>query len=215
VVELARRGHHVTGYDASPEMLAFARERVTKEPPEVQRRVTLSRGRMERFRPHGTFDLAFSLLSTFKYLRSEQHALAHLRHTAAALAPDGLFIIGLHLSTYHRRRTDREVWRGEREGVHVTSEVITEPPNRRTRLEWLQNRLQVRRAGTRRVERLETRWQCRTYSAEEFAALLARVPALELVACYDFAHNIEESRGFDGDQEDLVVVLRRVDGSDQ
>jgi SAM-dependent methyltransferase len=209
VVELARRGHVVTGFDASAEMLEFARQRIAPESADVRSRIAFHRGRMESFRPPGRYDLAYSLLSTFKYLLTERHAVAHLRHTAAALAPGGLFVIGLHLTSYGRRRNDREVWRGQRDGVRVTSEVVTEPANPRTRLEWLRNRLEVRRDGTRRVERLETRWQVRTYDAAQFESLLAKVPVLEPVACYDFAHNIEEPRALDDTQEDLVVVLRR------
>lgn len=209
VIELARRGHHVTGYDASAEMLDFGRERLRAEPAEVRRRVRLCHARMESFTGRGPFDLSYCLLSTFKYLLTERQARAHLRRTAAVLARGGLMVIGLHLTYYQRRRHDREVWHGARDGVRVTSEVVTEPPDEETRLEWLRNRLQVRRPGTRAVERLETRWQCRTYSFDELAALLARVPELELAACYDFAHDINAPRGFDDTQEDLVVVLRK------
>ncbi len=209
VAELARRGHGVAGFDASAEMIAYARERMLREPAETRRRVRLREARMESFRLRGPFDLVHCLLSTFKYLLTEEHALAHLRRVERVLAPGGVLVLALHLTDYRRRRTDREVWRGERDGVRVVSETITRPASRATRLEPLRNRLHVRRPGTREVERLETHWHCRTYDAAELEALLARVPGLEPVACYDFTHDIDAPRALDDSQEDLVVVLRR------
>src|SRR5690606_4859084 len=128
---------------------------------------------------------------------------------AAVLAPGGLVILGIHLTDYSRRRNDREVWRGRRQGIAVVSETTTEPADAATRLEWLRNRLPVRRRGLRNVERLETRWQCRTYDAAELTALFERVPVLEPIACYDFSHDLDRPRGLDDTQEDVVVVLRK------
>ncbi len=209
VVELARRGHRVTGFDLSPEMLAFARQRLRAEAADVRARVRLRKARMESFRIAGPFDLSFCLLSTFKYLLTEAHALAHLRRTAAVLARGGLVVLGIHLTDYERRRTDREVWRGSRDGISVLSVTVTEPADPASRREWLRNRLRVRRRGVSEDERLETRWQCRTYDAAEFEALIARVPALDLVACYDFTHRLDHPRVLDDSQEDVVVVLRK------
>jgi len=209
VLELARRGHAVAGFDASPEMIAYARRMARAEPKAVAGRIRLSKAQMQSFRLPGPFHLAYCLLSTLKYLLTEAHARAHLTRVAAALATGGLYVIGVHLTDYRRRRTDTEVWRGTCDGIRVVSETITRPPVRKTRLEWLRNRLEVRETGQRAVKRLETRWQCRTYDAGELAALIAQVPALEVAGCYDFSHDIEQPRGFDDYQEDLVVVLRK------
>jgi SAM-dependent methyltransferase len=209
VLELARRGHRVTGFDASPEMLAFGEERLRKVAPEIRERTRLLRARLESFRMKGPFDLAHCLLSTFKYLLTDEDALSHLRRVAGVLAPGGLYVIGLHLTTYGRRRNEREVWREERGKVRVISEVHTEPPDTASRLEWLRNRMRVRHAGVRQVERLETRFQCRTYNAAELEALIAKVSVFEPVACYDFSHNVNHPRALDDSQEDLVVVLRK------
>ncbi len=209
VFELARRGHRVAGFDASAEMIAYADERARALPAGMRRRVRLREDRMESFRMRGPFDLAHCLLSTFKYLLTEEDAVAHLQRVARALVPGGLYIIGIHLTDYARRRTDREVWKGERDGVRVVSEVITRPAHAKTRLEWLRNRMRVRRKGARKVEKLETHWQCRTYNAAEFEAIIGRVALLEPIACYDFSHDIDSPRALDDAQEDLVVVLRR------
>jgi SAM-dependent methyltransferase len=209
VIELARRGHDVVGFDASSEMLDYARDRARAEACEVRRRLSFRKARMESFNLPGPFDFAHCLLSTFKYLLTEEHAFAHLQRVARVLAPGGIYVLGLHLTDYTRRRSDREVWRGERDGVHVVSEVVTRPPDRTTRLEWLRNRLSVRRRSVRGTERLETNWQCRTYDAGELSSLLARVPHFEPVACYDFTHDVDAPRALDDAQEDLVVVLQK------
>lgn len=209
VIELARRGHAVTGFDGSPEMIAYAKQRAAAEPPPVRRRVQLTKARMESFRLPDGFHVAYCLLSTFKYLLTAAHALAHLRRIARALVPGGLYVIGIHLTDYSRKWTDIEVWRGRHDGISVMSETITRPAVKRTRLEWLRNRLEVRESEQRAVKRLETRWQCRTYDAAELASLFDKVAALEVIGCYDFAHDISLPRGFDDFQEDLVVVLRK------
>jgi len=147
MIELARRGHRVTGFDATPEMVAYARDRLKREEPAVRHRVRVSLARMEAFRLRGPFDLVFCLLSTFKYLLTEKAALAHLRRVARVLAPGGLGVVGLHLTDYGRTHTDRETWRGTRDGVGVVCETITRPPDAATRLEWLRNRLTVRHHG--------------------------------------------------------------------
>lgn len=209
VLELTRRGHKLTGFDASPEMIAYARRMARAEPQAGASRIRLSKATMQSFRLPGPYHLAYCLLSTFKYLLTEAHARAHLRRVAAVLAPGGLYIIGVHLTDYGRRWTDTEVWRGARDGIRVVSETITRPAVRKTRLEWLRNRLEVREKGARTVKRLETRWQCRTYNAGELAALIAQIPNLTVAGCYDFAHDINQPRAFDDCQEDLVVVLRK------
>jgi len=209
LIELARRGHRVTGFDLSAEMVAYGKHRAKAEPAEVRRRIRLVEDRMESFRMRGPFDLSFCLLSTFKYLLTEEHAHAHLERVARVLTRGGLCVLGIHLTPYGRRTTDREVWHGAADGLSVRSEVITRPANRKTRLEWLRNRLTVRRRGVRAAERLETNWPVRTYDAAEFEALLARTPALEPIACYDFSHDIDAPRSLDDSQEDVVIVLRR------
>ncbi len=209
LIELARRGHRTCGFDLSPEMVAYGRERARGEAADVRRRIRIVEDRMESFRMRGPFDLSFCLLSTFKYLLTEAHAHAHLQRVSRVLARGGLCVIGIHLTPYGRRTSDREVWHGTADGLRVRSEVVTRPADRTTRLEWLRNRLTVRRRGARAAERLETNWPVRTYDAAEFEALLARTPALEPVACYDFSHDTERPRGLDDSQEDIVIVLRK------
>lgn len=208
--ELARRGHRVDGFDLSPSMLHYARSQRKALPLDLRRRVSLRPARMESFRPrHEHYDLVFCLLSTFKYLLTEDHAVSHLRRVARSLKPGGLYVIGIHLADYHRRLNDHEQWIGEEDGIHVICDTTTGPANPETRLEDLTNRLFVTRSGRKQTETIRTRWQCRTYDAAELRALLDAVPALALAGCHDFSHRLDIGRPFDDSQEDLVLVLRK------
>lgn len=210
ILELARRGHQVDGFDLSPDMLKYARSQRKALPRDVRQQISLRTARMESFRPRpGRYDLAFCLLSTIKYLLTEDHAVSHLRRVARSLQPGGLYVIGIHLADYQRRLNDHEQWIGEADGVHVTCDTTTGPADQRTRLESLTNQMKVKKPGARRAEIIETRWQCRTYNASELKNLLAAVPDLKVAACHDFAHRLDLGRPFDDTQEDLVLVLRK------
>ena len=49
----------------------------------------------------------------------------------------------------------------------------------------------------------------RTYTARQLAALLGRVPELELVAAYDFNYDLSTPTSMTRKTEDIVLVLRR------
>jgi SAM-dependent methyltransferase len=210
VIEMAQRGHLSTGFDASAEMLAYAKHRASQQPPDVRRSIRLREAWMQNFRLRGPFHLAHCLLSTFKYLLTEDDARAHLERVSRALTRGGLLVLGLHLTDYRKRTNDTEIWREEENGVSVTCQTITRPANAKTRLESLRNRLHIKLPGVRKHEHLETNWLCRTYNLPELKSLLASVPSLKLVACYDFNHDINTPCDFEATEGDPVVVLQKL-----
>lgn len=203
VAELARRGHRVHGFDLNGRMLDFARARLAKR----GLRASLALGDMSAFRARGSFDLAHCLVSTFKYLLDERAAASHLRCVARALAPGGLYVLGLHLTDYASRSRSRERWGARAERSTVVCNTQVEPARRAQRLEDVRTRLVVTTNG--RELRSETRWSFRTYDVRELKRLLARVPALTHVATYDFTHDVATPRALDGELLDVVLVLRR------
>ncbi len=203
VEELARRGFRVHGFDRSREMLAFARERLDREGLDAE----LSVKDMESFRVRGRFDLAHCMVSTFKYLLTEEDARSHLACVARSLVPGGLYVLGLHLSDYTSSARSRERWVGEREGTRVVCNIQGWPADRRRRTERVRSRLVVTEAGAER--KLETNWTFRTYDARQLRRLLKSVPELELVSVYDFTYDLDRERDLDDDQLDSVLVLRR------
>lgn len=205
LVAMAERGWAATGYDLSASSLTFARRRLA----ERRLRATLHRGAMQSWRRSRRFDLAINLVSTFKYLLTEDDAVAHLRHTADMLRPGGLYLLGLHLTDYADRTRQRERWQAERDGTRVAAVIETGPPDRRRREEAMRARLTVRGAGEAGELRFETHWTFRTYGPRQLRSLLAKVPQLECVAVHDFRYLIDEPTRFGGIQLDHLLVLRR------
>jgi SAM-dependent methyltransferase len=203
LAEMARRGYRVTGFDLSPEMLAFARERLASQ----GLRASLFEKRMESFALRGRYDLAHCLVSTFKYLLTEEDARGHLECVARALVPGGIYVLGVHLSDYEDPTRNRERWVAERDGTKVVCNIQGWPADRRTRTERVRSRLVVTEGGEER--RMETNWTFRTYDARQLRALLRSVPDLEHVATYDFSYQLEGERLLDDAQLDCVLLLRK------
>ena len=93
------------------------------------------------------------------------------------------------------------------DGVKVTCNTHTWPPDRKTRREQLRTRLQIKRDGQTGIQ--ETRWEFRTYNARQVKALLRKVPDFTCVACHDFHYDAEDLRKLDDSYADIVLVLRR------
>jgi hypothetical protein len=118
-----------------------------------------------------------------------------------------LYILGVHLTDYNDDSPQHEQWAAARDGIKVTCNTHTDPPNRRARTEDLRTELRIRREG--RTWTQETKWQFRTYNAAQMKRLLTTAPDLELVACHDFLYEAEEERKLDDSYSDIVMVLRK------
>lgn len=195
---LARRGWTAHGYDLSPKMVAFAQARLAKRP-----RVTVARGDMTTYKPKGTFDLAFNLLSTFRHLLDDRAALAHLRATYDALNPGGLYVLGLDLAAYGLDQPDEETWTTTRGGRRYTHVMMTLPPEPKKRRERIMNFVTV--PGPRGQKVLESFYDLRSYDADELATLLLRTK-FALAACYGYDG---KPASLCGEERALWVVLKR------
>ena len=173
---LLRRGWTAHGYDLSAAMVDFARRRLAR----FGARARVERGAMETFRPRERFGLIFNLLSTFRHLTSDRAALAHLRLMRRALAPGGVFILGLDLALYGADEPDEETWTARRGGRTLTHVMMTLPPDARRRRERVINFVHER---GRRV--LESAYDLRAYDAAQISALTRRA-GLRLEACYGY-----------------------------
>ncbi len=206
VRELAARGWRSDGFDLNAAMLAFARDRISAAGLTAR----LWQDRMEAFHPPGKtrYDLVHCLVSTFKYLLSEDDALACLERVAASLKPGGLFVVGLHLTAPGSTKPTHERWTASRDGVAVVCNTRTWPPRPGTRLEPMRSRLRIA-LPSGEIREQETLWEVRSYTVPQLKRLLRKCRDLEVVACHDFRHDAEETRYFDDEYADLVLVLRR------
>jgi SAM-dependent methyltransferase len=222
-VELARRGWETVGFDRSRTMLDFAESRLdearesAEAAGEPDLRCRLAEARLARFEPgdlglraRERFDLAFCLVSTFKYLGTERAARSHLRSVARSLAPGGLYILGLHLAEYADREASSEQWRAVKEGLEVVSTLTARPADPVLRRERCELRLRVRENG--RARSFEDSWYFRTYDDRQLRHTLGAIDGLELVAVYGFDYELDDPLKLDGDRLDLVCILRRKGG---
>ena len=203
ITSLASRGWKATGIDLSEPMLTFAKQRLSSE----HLKARLLRAPMQDFRVPGQFDLAHCLVSSFKYLADENQAADCLRCVCDHLKVGGLFVLGLHLSDYDQNKLQRERWVDERAGVHVICNIQSWPADARTRTERVRSRLIV--TENKQETRYETTWDFRTYDLRQLQSLLACEPRLELVATYNFHHDIDQPINFDGSWYDNVLILRK------
>ncbi len=204
-LEMARRGWQVSGFDGNANMIAFAKQRIDA----TGYKARLWEDWMQSFKlpkgEKGGFDMVHCLVSTFKYLRTEDDAAECLRRIAAALRPGGLFFLGLHLTDYEREVPEHERWVACRGPVKVVCNTRTWPADHQTRREELRTRLQITDRGRQHLQ--ETRWQFRTYDAAQLKRLLRKAPELELIECYDFTYDLNEPRVLDDRYADVLLVL--------
>ena len=204
VEEMARRGWSVRGTDLNAHMLDFARERLRK----AGLKAVLKQEDMTSFvAPGQPFDIAHCLVSTFKYLLTEEAARSHLQCVARSLKPEGIYVLGFHIYDYHKVGAVKERWRGKDGDTRVHCTIESMLPEVDRRRERLRARLVVHENGE--VKRSETNWWFRTYNARQAKKLLASVPELELVAVHGFDYDINRQYELDDDVFDAVLILRR------
>lgn len=195
---LMSRGWEATGFDLNEHMVARAKARLPSA------RITLQT--MQSFRVRGGFDLAVNMVSTFRHLKTDDDALAHLVRVADTLRPGGLFLLGLHVSDYDRERLSRERWLGHHDRAEVVCNIQRWPPSRCTRTERARARYVVTERGERRG--YECNWTFRCYDDQELATLVAREPRFLHVATYGFDFDIDAPVESD-DRLDRVLVLQK------
>ena len=145
--------------------------------------------------PPRSVHMAHCLVSSLKYLLSEQAMLAHFAAVAACLVDGGLYVFALHVCDYSDDSCSVDEHTAERDGVSVVATITCEPPNKQQRTE----RVHIKMAVTTAVvaEERDTAasvdhycWEetMRTYDRLEVWQLLTAVCArwFELVATFDY-----------------------------
>ncbi len=92
---MARHGVEVVGVDQSAAMLGDLRERLTREAPEVKRRVKLRRGDMRKVSLGRRFPLVLCTFNTALHLYVRQDIERFLARVKEHLLPGGRFVVDL------------------------------------------------------------------------------------------------------------------------
>ncbi len=213
MAEFAARGHRVAGVDLSEGMLHFARKRFKDRCV----RGSVLKAPMQGFDLHDFpkkqpgFDLAHILVSSFKYLQTEDDAAACLRCVCDHLRVGGIFVLGVHIADPDETGNTLERWRARRDNLDVICTIRSSPPDLKGRTEHLRSRIVARDISTPGAEpkRYESNWTFRTYTGRQLKSLLRKEPRLKHVGTYTFHHDINTPTTLDGDDLGLVLILRR------
>ena len=106
VVEMARRGYEVTGFDLSRPSIDFLDQQLADRGLTGHTFV----GDMTDFSTPEKMDLVFNTMNTFRHLLTEDAARQHMQAVAECLRPGGLFILGFHLLPPDADEEDEEAW---------------------------------------------------------------------------------------------------------
>jgi SAM-dependent methyltransferase len=181
------------GFDSNPHMVAYARRRGS--------RVFRADAAAFAVRPH-SFDAAFCLIDSFRYLLTEEAARAHLRAVARALAPGGVYVVGLEVTGDLDAQGTVDAWTHARGDTSVRGEVRC-LGDRAERVETLQVRLDIR-DGARR-ESVEDFEPMRVYAREDLRAVVAGT--FEIAGAFR-RYDIARPAPFDSVAGSAALVLR-------
>jgi SAM-dependent methyltransferase len=219
VVEMARRGYEVTGFDLSKPSVEFLRRRLKG----TKLKAKAMQADMTRFSLPQKFDGAFCTYNSFRVLTTETAAQSHLKCVAKALRKGGLYFLGLHLAPPGVDPMGIERWTGERGRTHVTTTLRVTGADTKRRVERLRISLLVREYGESAnerqkkngrakppvIKRLRDEFDYRLYTAAQMRQLLRSIPQFELIDVFDFWYQIDEPQKLDNELYDALFVLRR------
>ncbi len=179
----AARGLRVTGFDASPRMIAYARASLERRG--LGRRADVFVAGLTDFLPRAperAFDFAYVPDNTLRHLPDDRAALAHFAQMARALRRGGVYAVGLSLSRYGEEEPSEDVWTGARGRCRVHELVNYLPPERGSRRERVIIHLMIERP--RGAQHVDAAFDLRCWDERQWDALVRR-SALRRVASLD------------------------------
>jgi SAM-dependent methyltransferase len=200
-------GYRVTGYDRSPGMLAFARERLRTLGPGRVAGLVAADMRSAAFAP--VFDAAYNAVNSIGYLLADEDLRSHLAVTARSLRPGGVYVV--QISCAHEEDEEPEPpdeWTCERDGLRVSTVWRVVREDRRRRLSHQVCRMEVEREGE--VTVFEEAHTVRLMLDRDFRRLVGETGLLRHAGIVDFEGNeIPLTTRVTGGFGNLYHVLRR------
>ncbi|TWT90956.1 dTDP-3-amino-3,4,6-trideoxy-alpha-D-glucopyranose [Pseudobythopirellula maris] len=204
LMRFGRAGYEVAGNDLNAKAIDFCNARLRRH----QLAESAEVGDMCDFRLKRKACAMFNTINSFRHLGTEAQAVAHLGCVAAGLRRGGIYVLGLHLTpTAGPPESDEESWAARRGQLSVLSRMWSIDLDRRRRRETVGMSFDVYTPTSTR--QLLSTIDFRTYTARQMADLIAKVPALEAVATYDFAYDIDKPVSVDPETEDVVFILKK------
>jgi SAM-dependent methyltransferase len=169
LVALAGMGERAVGVEIDPGMAAFAAARLRRR--ELSRRARVVVGDMRDVSVAvgtGRVRAAFCLDNSVRHLRSDAAMVEHLRSVRAALAPGGVYLVGVSLLPEGGGFPSEHVAEGRLGRTAVRQVVEFTPPEPGSRVEWALSAVSV----GERV--LTARYPLRTYTPGQWAGVVRR-----------------------------------------
>ena len=207
LVALPRHGYRVTGYDASPAMLDYARRKV--EEAGTSGDVTLVRAAMETAVFPREFDAALNSVNSLGYLLDDDDIVSHFRLTGEALRPGGIYIVHISCAWDGPLHEEGSIWEMEHDGVKVKTQWRIESEDLETRRSHHLCTMEIDDRGEKRV--LVDRHDFRLWVYEELRELIRRSGTLELAAIYKEGKGHESvplDSHINGEMGNLYYILR-------
>ena len=155
-----------------------------------------------------SFDLAFCLIDSFRYLLTEEAAFGHLRAVARALRPGSVYVLGFDIAGDLGGDVSGEEWSMERDGVRVDGRVRglgdADPD---TRIETFHSVIDVARGGE--TERIETFAPMRVYAHRDVEDLIDSEGSFEIAGVFDRHYDLERPVELSEIAGSAVLVLAR------
>jgi len=174
------------GFDNNPNMVRFAREDCRVFRADAGRFATAP----------ASFDLAYCLVDSFRYLLDEPAARRHLASVAAALRPGAVYVLGIELEG------DVSVDAWENRGVRGEIGMLGDA-DPFTRIETLRVRLDAD------GETLESFAPMRTYSARQVQGLIDDQGSFGIAAAFGAGYDLARSLELAEVDGSLLLVLQR------
>ena len=109
-IPIAEEGYEVVGIDLSRTMLRLARERISRLPHDVQKRIRLHKGDMSDFQLNRQFGLVLVADNSFRELSSKAQMLACLQCCHRHLRPGGKLLVTVRrFDQAHFKNNERHI----------------------------------------------------------------------------------------------------------
>jgi ubiquinone/menaquinone biosynthesis C-methylase UbiE len=141
-IPLAREGFEVIGLDISAEMLRIAREKLSKERPEVSARVRLVEADMSDFSLDETVNLAFIPAASLFHVHTDEQRSSCLSCASRHLGPGGALIVDLIPADRMANQTVGET-QESKTGLSASTGLLTRELNKKLAIDKEAQRVTV------------------------------------------------------------------------